>query len=296
MSATNLVSRLTRRSRSNFYYAFLALPRPRRQALYAVYAFCRTVDDIADLGQERGTDPAALRAELDGWRRDVAACYGPAPTPTRPIAQRLAEAIRRYGIPREALEAIIDGVEMDLDGVSYETADDLYPYCYRVASAVGLAAIEIFGYSDPRAREYAVNLGVALQLTNIIRDVGSDARAGRVYVPRQDLKTFGVGAEDLKAGRYTPAFVSLMEHQAARARRYYRAAREAFPRADARALVAAEIMGRIYYALLREIEARRFHVFGQRIALPAHRKVAIAFRCWAAAHFGPTPPLSGAVA
>jgi phytoene synthase len=295
MSATSLVSQLTRRSGSNFYYAFLTLPRDRREALYAVYAFCRTVDDIADLGQERGADPAALRTELRRWRRQIAACYDDGGLPEHPIAQRLAEAVRRYRIPREALEAIIDGVEMDLDAVSYETEDDLYPYCYRVASAVGLAAIEIFGYSDPRAREYAVNLGVALQLTNIIRDVGSDARAGRVYVPRQDLKKFGVTVDDLKNGRYTAVFVSLMEHQAARARRYYAAARAAFPQADARSLVPAQIMGNIYYALLEEIEARRFRVFGERVALPVHRKIGIALWCWASARFAPRTRLRSAV-
>jgi phytoene synthase len=283
VTGPRLVSRLTRKSRSNFYYAFLALPRPRREALYAVYAFCRTVDDIADLGPGPGGDPATQRAALDGWRKEVARCYEPGLRPEHPIAQRLAAAVRAYGIPRHALDAIVDGVEMDLDGVTYETAEDLYPYCYRVASAVGLASIEIFGYTDPRARDYAVNLGIALQLTNILRDVGADARAGRVYLPQTDLRRFGVTADDLRAGRYTPAFVALMEHGAHGARRYYRAARDAFPPADARTLVAAEIMGRIYYALLCEIEARRFRVFGERVALPAHRKVAIAVRCWAAA-------------
>ena len=283
MSSADLVSRLTRRSRSNFYYAFLTLPRPRREALYAVYAFCRTVDDIADLGQERGIDRARLQDELERWRREVARCYEPAGSPEEPIAQRLAHAVRDFGIPREALEAIIDGVAMDLDGLRYETAEDLYPYCYRVASAVGLAAIEIFGYTDQRARDYAVNLGIALQLTNILRDVGSDAESGRVYVPRADLRAFDVTEDDLRAGRYTPAFVALMERQAGRAHYFYRRARSAFPVADARSLVAAEVMGRIYFALLREIEARRFEVFGERIALPTRRKVAIALRCWAAA-------------
>lgn len=286
MRAASFVSRLTRKSRSNFYYAFLTLPRPRREALYAVYAFCRTVDDIADLGQAQGADPAELRAELNRWRHEVARCYEPGEAPRHPIAQRLAVAVQRYRIPREALEAIVDGVEMDLAGVVYETAEDLYPYCYRVASAVGLSAIEIFGYTDARARDYAVNLGIALQLTNIIRDVGADAQAGRLYVPREDLRAFGITVEDLQRGRYTPGFVALMEHQAARARGFYRAAREAFPVADARSLVAAEIMGRIYWALLGEIEARRFRVFEGRVTLPAYRKVAIALRCWAAARLG----------
>jgi 15-cis-phytoene synthase len=280
MSSADLVSRLTRRSRSNFYYAFLTLPRPRREALYAVYAFCRTVDDIADLGQERGLERSQMHDQLQRWRREVARCYEAAGSLEEPITQRLAQAVRDFGIPREALEAIIDGVAMDLEGVRYETAEDLYPYCYRVASAVGLAAIEIFGYTDPRARDYAVNLGIALQLTNILRDVGADAGAGRVYVPRADLRAFDVTEDDLKAGRYTPAFVALMERQAGRAHYFYRRARASFPLADTRSLVAAEVMGRIYFALLQEIEARRFQVFGERIALPTRRKVAIALRCY----------------
>jgi phytoene synthase len=286
VKASSLVSQLTRRSRSNFYYAFLVLPRARREALYAVYAFCRTVDDIADLGQERGDDMATLRAQLAGWREEIARCYAPDGRPEHAIAQRLAAAVRAFPIPREALTAIVDGVAMDLEGVTYETEDDLYPYCYRVASAVGLAAIEIFGYSDPGARQYATNLGIALQLTNIIRDVGSDARAGRVYVPRADLQRFGVTMDDLRAGRYTDAFVFLMAHQAARARRFYRSAREAFPRRDARSLIPAEIMGQIYWALLGRIEASRYRVLDERMTVPARRKVGIALRCWTLARLG----------
>ncbi|MBI4638063.1 MAG: presqualene diphosphate synthase HpnD [Candidatus Rokubacteria bacterium] len=285
MSGVDSPSRLTRKSRSNFYYAFLSLPRARREALYAVYAFCRTVDDIADLGAGDGADPAARRSELSRWREEIARCYDPGSAPVHPIARRLAAAVRAYGIPRDALEAIVDGVAMDLERTTYETAEDLYPYCYRVASAVGLCCIEIFGYTDARAREYAINLGLALQLTNIIRDVGADARAGRVYLPQADLRKFGVTPDDLRAGRHTDAFVRLMAHAAERARHFYRAARVAYPAVDARALVAAEIMGQIYLALLEEIEARRFRVFEARITLPARRKLAIALRCWAAARF-----------
>jgi 15-cis-phytoene synthase len=282
----DLAARLTRRSRSNFYYAFLALPRPRREALYAVYAFCRTVDDVADLASERGASLGEQRRELDRWRREVALCYEPDARPADPLALRLAEAVRAFAIPRDALLAIIEGVEMDLDRARYETAEDLYPYCYRVASAVGLCCIEIFGYTDPRARDYAVKLGAALQFTNIIRDVGADAQAGRIYVPQEDLRSFGVTADDLRTGRYTAEFVRLMRHQAERARHYYRAAQESFPTADARSMVPAEIMGRIYLALLEEIEARGFRVFDARITVPTARKVAIAVRCWAAARFG----------
>lgn len=292
MSVADLCARLTRKSRSNFYYAFLSLPKPRRDALYAVYAFCRTVDDIADLGG----DEAAQRSALAGWREDVARCYEPDGVPEHPIGRRLAGAVRAYGIPRPALMAIVDGVEMDLDRVVYEKAEDLYPYCYRVASAVGLCCIEIFGYRDPRAREYAINLGLALQLTNIIRDVGADARAGRVYLPQEDLRRFGVSVDDLREGRHTPAFGELMRHEAERARHFYRAAREVFPVVDARSLVAAEIMGQIYLALLGEIEARHFRVFEGRIALPARRKLAIALRCWATARFRSSAARQGTAA
>jgi phytoene synthase len=279
MSLGSLSASLTRKSRSNFYFAFLTLPRPRRDALYAVYAFCRTVDDVADLGH----DPAAQRAELARWREDVARCFSPGAPPAHPIARQLQAAVAAYPIPRAALEAIIEGCEMDLTHATYETAEALEPYCYRVASAVGLCCIEIFGYTDPRARQYAVSLGMALQLTNIIRDVGADARNGRVYVPQADLRRFGVTNDDLRAGRYGEPFVALMTHQAARARTFYADARAAFPSVDARSLVPAEIMGRIYYALLEEIEARRFRVFDERVTLPARRKAAIALRCWAGA-------------
>jgi phytoene synthase len=279
VSLRRLSARLTRRSRSNFYFAFLTLPRVRRDALYAVYAFCRIVDDVADLGG----DAVVQRAELARWHEDVARCFEPGPPPRHPVGRQLAAAVRAYPIPRTALEAIIEGCQMDLTRGRYETFDDLRPYCYRVASAVGLCCIEIFGYTDPRAREYAVHLGTALQLTNIMRDVGVDARDGRVYLPQKELREFGVVEDDLVAGRHGEAFVRLMRHQAARARHFYAAAANAYPLADARSLIAAEIMGGIYRALLDEIEARRFAVFGERITVPVRRKVAIALRCWAGA-------------
>ena len=274
MNPARFVSRLTRKSRSNFFYAFLCLPRPQREALYAVYAFCRIVDDAVDVGQDR----AAQRKELERWRAEIAQVFGG--RPVHPAAQRLQEAIKIFPIPRAALEEIIAGVEMDLERSTYKTFDELYPYCYRVASAVGLCCIEIFGYTDVRAREYAVNLGVALQLTNIMRDVQPDALAGRVYLPQEDLERFGVTADDLAAGRYTPAFVRLMEYQAARARAYYERAWVALPRADQRTLFAAEIMGRTYFALFETIERRRFRVFGGRVSVSTPRKLGIALRCW----------------
>lgn len=286
LSPTQFVSRLTRKSRSNFFYAFLCLPRPQREAIYAVYAFCRIVDDAVDIGHDR----AAQRKELERWRAEIVQVFEG--RPEHPAAQRLQEAVRLFKIPREALNEIIAGVEMDLDRSTYETFEELYPYCYRVASAVGLCCIEIFGYSNLRAREYAVNLGVALQLTNIMRDVEPDARAGRYYLPQEDLKRFGVTGEDLAAGRYTPEFVRLMEHEAARARSYYERAWSALPRADAHTLFAAEIMGRTYFALLRLMEHRRFRVFGERVRVPTPKKLAIALRCWIRSRWGERRPRS----
>jgi len=280
MNPTKFVSRLTRKSRSNFFYAFLCLPRPQREALYAVYAFCRIVDDAVDVGQDR----AAKRKELERWRAEIAQVFDG--SPAHPAAQRLQEAVKLFPIPREALNEIIAGVEMDLDRSSYQTFDELYPYCYRVASAVGLCCIEIFGYSDVRAREYAVNLGVALQLTNIMRDVQPDARAGRVYLPQEDLERFGVAAADLAAGRYTPEFLKLMEYEAARAHAYYERAWATLPRSDEHRLFAAEIMGRTYFALLETIERRRFQVFGARVSVPTPRKLGIALRCWVQSRWG----------
>jgi phytoene synthase len=284
VNAGQFVSRLTRRSRSNFFYAFLCLPRRQREAIYAVYAFCRIVDDAVDLGRDREEQRRALK----DWRAEIARVYDG--VPEHPAAQRLQQAVRIFPIPRAALLEIIAGVEMDLDHSSYETFDDLYPYCYRVASAVGLCCIEIFGYADPRARDYAINLGIALQLTNILRDVQPDAQAGRVYVPQEDLRRFGVRAEDLAAGDYTPAFVDLMAWEAARAHQYYDRAWAALPAADARRLFAAEIMGRTYFALLRAIEARRYRVFGARVTLPAYRRVGIALGCWLRARGGESRP------
>ncbi len=280
MNAGQFVSRLARKSRSNFFYAFLCLPRPQREAIYAVYAFCRIVDDAVDLGGDRD----GQRRELARWREEIGRVYGG--QPEHPAGQRLQEAVRWFAIPRTALEEIITGVEMDLDHATYETFDDLYPYCYRVASAVGLCCIEIFGYRDPRSRDYAVNLGIALQLTNILRDVQADARTGRVYLPQTDLRRFGVVAEALAAGRYTPQFVELMRFEGGRARDYYERAWAALPADDARRLFAAEIMGRTYFALLRAIEARGFDVFGGRVSVPTWRRLAIALGCWLRARRG----------
>jgi phytoene synthase len=271
MNSAELVATLTRRSGSNFYYSFLFLPRRKREAMYSLYAFCRTVDDAVDQGSGA---PGDQRRALAEWRAEVRRAY--TARPVHPIAVQLAEVVRSFPIPQEHLDAILDGVEMDIDKRRYASFDELYEYCYRVAAAVGLACIEIFGYTDPRAREYAVNLGIALQLTNILRDLKTDADRGRIYLPLDELRRFGYPEEDLLRGRYTQAYLELMRFQADRTHAYYRAARAALPRVDRRHLVAAEIMGVIYCALLRTIEARRFRVFDRRIRLSAPRKLALA--------------------
>jgi phytoene synthase len=280
VNAGQFVSRLTRKSRSNFFYAFLCLPRPQREAIYAVYAFCRIVDDAVDLGGER----AEQRAELRRWREEIARVYEG--VPAHPAAQRLQAAVRDFPVPRGALEEVLAGVEMDLLQHSYETFDDLRVYCERVASAVGLCCIEIFGYTDPRARDYAVDLGIALQLTNILRDLGEDARAGRVYLPQEDLRRFGVTPEELAAAHYTPRFLELARFEARRAREYYTRAWAAFPAQDRTRLFAAEIMGRTYWALLEAMEAREFRVLDGRVALPTWRRMVIALSCWLGARTG----------
>jgi phytoene synthase len=221
-----------------------------------------------------GGSPGDQRRVLAEWRAELRRAY--LGRPTQPIAVRLAEVIRDFPIPREHLEAILDGVEMDIDKRRYATFEELYEYCYRVAAAVGLASIEIFGYSDLRARDYAVNLGIALQLTNILRDLRTDAERGRIYLPLDELRRFGYSEDDLLRGRYTQAYFELMRFQADRTHAYYRAARAALPRADRRRLAAAEIMGVIYRALLRAIEARRFRVFERRIRLSTPRRLALA--------------------
>ena len=282
MNAAELTAILTRRSGSNFYYSFLFLPRRKREAMYGLYAFCRTVDDAVDQGP---APPSEQRRVLAEWRTELARAYEG--HPRQPIAIHLAEVVRAFPVSRQHLEAILDGVEMDIDKRRYATFEDLYEYCYRVAAAVGLASIEIFGYTDPRARDYAVNLGVALQLTNILRDLKADGERGRIYLPQDELRRFGYSEEDLLRGRYTPAYLQLMRFQADRTQAYYRAARSALPRVDRRRLVAAQIMGAIYHALLREIEARRFRVFGDRVRVPAPRKLQLAVGAYLRTQLGP---------
>lgn len=255
---------------TNFYYSFVFLPREKRRAIEAVYAFARRGDDVVD----SGLDPETADCEIARYRAALDDCFaGRAATPE---LQALAEAVQRFRIPRQPFEDLILGLEMDLRTARYESFGDLALYCYRVASTIGLISIEIFGYRNPRTRDYAVNLGMALQLVNILRDLESDARRGRIYVPREDLERFEVRPGDLLAGCYSDSFVELMQFECDRARHYFDLARQMLPPEDRRSMVAAEIMAAIYWRLLQRIEQRRYNVFGKRVALSLPLKFWIA--------------------
>ena len=261
-------------SGSSFYYSFLFLPPDRRRAITALYAFCREVDDIVDTAG----DPGVARIKLAWWRSEIAQAFAGAPT--HKVMQALAPALLEYALPQAHFQDIVDGMQMDLDQMRYLDRTELELYCHRVAGVVGLLAAAIFGYSDPRTREYAEELGQALQLTNIIRDVGEDARRGRIYVPQADLQQFGVTARNILRAEYSPGFEALMAAQAAHARRHYAAAQAALPDADRRSQRPGLIMAAIYQALLSEIEEEHYRVLHQRIALTPVRKLWIAWKTW----------------
>jgi phytoene synthase len=273
---------------TNFYYSFLVLPAEKRRAIIAVWDFCRAVDDAVDEAEGGGESrDAAAREEIARWRRELAACFGEGMPETRQ-GRALVPVIRRFDLPREPFAALVEGVEMDLGGRRYETFGDLYEYCIRVASAVGLICLNIFGYRDPKARQYAIDLGVALQLTNILRDVPVDLAQGRVYIPLEDLRAHQCTEDDLRrevaragGGVRSPAVRALLKHQAMRAREYYERAARSLPRQDARRLAAAEIMGAIYRAILRRIERADYDVFSAIVRIPRPRRALIAAATWA---------------
>ncbi len=261
-------------SGSSFYYSFLFLEPRRRQAITALYAFCREVDDVVD----ECPDAALARTKLAWWRGEVQALYEG--RPTHPVTQALTNSLKQFSLPQEQLQEIIDGMEMDLEQASYADFKALHLYCYRVASVVGLLAAEIFGYSDRQTLKYAHDLGLAFQLTNIIRDIGEDVRRGRVYLPQDELKRFGVTTDDLLHARYGDNFSRLMAFQVERARDMYRQAFAQLPAADRKAQRAGLIMAAIYQATLDEIERDDYRVLDQRISLPPLRKLWLAARTW----------------
>ena len=262
-------------SGSSFYYSFLFLPRERRRAIMALYAFCREVDDVVD----ECHDAALAATKLVWWRQEIDRVFSG--QPQHPVGQALQQSIATHALPREQLLEIIDGMEMDLQQSRYLDFKNLSLYCYRVASVVGLLASEIFGSSERATQKYAHDLGMAFQLTNIIRDVGEDARRGRIYLPIDELQRFGVPAADILNARYSDNFTALMQFQYERAQHYYAQALAELPAADRRNQRPGLIMAAIYRALLEEIRAENFQVLHQRIALTPVRKLWLAWKTWA---------------
>lgn len=269
---------------TSFYYAFLALPKERRAAITTLWDFCRAADDAVDLAV---TEEEAS-AELVKWRKEIEACFG-GQSPATDIGQHLVDVIRRFNLPRQPFDDLLDGIGMDLTQNRYETFNDLYRYCLRVASAVGLLAVEIFGYRSASARDYAVELGIALQLTNILRDVPSDLSRDRIYIPLEDMRKHGVTEQDLHEaafGDVKPQVIDLLRDCGTRARHYYDRARQALPREDTRRLLAAEMMGAIYFSLLRRIERANYDVFTTRISVPRFVRLWVAFLTWWRVEYG----------
>ena len=265
--------------KTSFYYSFLVLPPEQRRAIVAVWDFCRAVDDAVDEEPSGETGQPAGREAVVFWRDELARCYeGSAPATSQ--GKNLQPWITQFDLPRQGFEDVIDGVAMDLDTTRYQTFDDLFEYCRRVASAVGVICISIFGCRNARAREYALNLGVALQLTNIIRDVRDDLARGRVYLPMDDLAAHGCSIDDLRAGRVTEPVRRLLEFECRRARDFYGRADQAMPREERRRLVAAEIMRAVYFETLRRVERSGYDVFTTRTRVPRVQQAMIALRQW----------------
>jgi len=281
---------ITRKSASNLALAFVVLPRSKRADMAALYAFCREVDDVVD-GESTPADKR--REQLAGWRADVRrACENE--TPRFVVNQELRPVIAEYGLPFALFDELIKGCEMDLDVKRYENFEQLELYCYRVASAVGLLSIEIFGYRNCACRDYAICLGKALQFTNILRDVGSDAKRGRIYLPQSELKRFNVSEDDILSFRYSDRFHALAVEVAGRAKNFYRLARQTLPAEDRRAMVAAELMGSVYWQLLQKLERQQFNVFGpQSLRLTRPHKLALILRSWLRSAVGSTSPNYG---
>ena len=261
---------------TSFSYSFLVLPDEQRRAIGVVWDFCRAVDDAVD----EAVDRQRAEAELTGWRREIDRVFGPE-TPQTPQGARLKPCVAMFTLSRKNFEDLADGVEMDLRQSRYDTFEELIGYCRRVASAVGLICIEIFGCRDSRSRDYAFNLGLALQVTNIIRDVRVDLERDRIYLPREDLARFGVTETALRAGTVTAEIRALLAYEAQRARHFFSAAEQAMPPPEARQLLAAEIMGAIYFEILRRIEQRGYDVFSEVIRVPKVVRARIALAAWA---------------
>ena len=262
---------------TSFAYSFLVLSPDRREAISAVWDFCLAVDDEVDEHQERPVQER--RAGLERWRDEVAACFE-GRQPATPQGRGLQAVVSRWPVPRLALDQLIDGCAMDLEPVRFPTFGDLRGYCYKVASTVGLVCIEVFGYRNPRTRQYAEELGLALQLTNILRDVPADLARGRLYIPLDELAAHGVSEDDLRRGQLSPSISALLERQASRAREQFERADALLPQEDEEPLVAARIMAAIYRELLSRIAAREYDVFTDRVRVPRFHKARLALSTW----------------
>lgn len=265
---------LTRSRARNFYYAFITLPKDKRRAIYAAYAFCRLSDDYSD--EEIPLDKKA--ALLTGLHGELDRAFDG--LPESPVFVALRDASRNFGIPKDYFHEIINGVEMDLVTNSYANFEDLYQYCYRVASVVGLVCIEIFEYTDPKAREYATDMGIAMQLTNILRDIEEDCGRGRVYLPQNELAEHGVSTESLQARDTGPGFRAMMAQQVSRAREYFDRSAALLPLLAPRSRLCPAVLRALYSALLDRIEARDYDVFGERVSLSSREKLALTARVW----------------
>jgi len=281
---------ITRKSASNLALAFVVLPRAKRDAMSALYAFCREVDDAAD---KESAPVEKRREQLADWRADIRRACGNEP-PQLVINQEFQPIIRKYHLPFTLFDELIKGCEMDLDIKRYENFEQLELYCYRVASVVGRLSIEIFGYQNPACRDYAVYLGQALQFTNILRDVRTDAGRGRIYLPLSELKKFNVREEEILRHEYSDRFAQLAAGVAGRAKNFYRLARETLPAEDRRSMVAAELMGSVYWRLLQKLERQRFNVFGPHpTRVNNGQKLLLILRAWLRVATGTTAPNYG---
>jgi 15-cis-phytoene synthase len=268
---------ITKKSASNLALAFILLPREKRDAMSALYAFCREVDDVAD---DETVPTEKRRAQLSDWRDDLKRA-GENGSPKFAVNRELQPIIKKFRLPLELFDELIKGCEMDLDTKRYENFEQLELYCYRVASVVGLLSIEIFGYKNPAARDYAIYLGKALQLTNILRDVKTDAGRGRIYLPLDELKKFNVGENEILDSKYSGNFHKLAASIAARARFFYALALKTLPAEDRSSMVAAELMGAVYWQLLLKLERRQFNVFGlQPVKIHRAQKLLLIFQSW----------------
>ena len=270
MQIATAIPGLEQNRASNFYYSFLILPKPKREAIETIYAFCRYTDDIVDEGEDEKEKFARLKVWTDELRRSLTG------DSRYSILNKLSTIIQRFDIPLEHFYDLIKGMEMDLNKRRYETFEDLREYCYRAASTVGLICAEVFGYTNKSTKEYAINLGIALQLTNILRDLKQDARRGRIYLPQEDLRRFGYTERDLSAGVYDDRFIQLMKFECDRTHEYFRRAKSYLAEEDKPLFSAARTMGNIYYLLLLRIERAHYDVFSKRIRLPSPVKLLVA--------------------